>query len=103
MSDVLSSVTEALYSKRLIPFGIKDKVMTAQGIGVGNNEKAIYLVHVLDGLIQARRDPNEYLINICHVLIDQHHQPLTDVANTILHQLGVQSNTNEDSSSITSE
>ena len=32
--------------------------------------------------------PVQYLIDICHVLINQQHQTLTDIAINILHQLG---------------
>ena len=33
-------------------------------------------------------EPDQYLIDICHVLINQQHQTLTDIATNILHQLG---------------
>ena len=33
-------------------------------------------------------EADKYLIDICHVLINQQHQTLTDIATNILHQLG---------------
>ena len=38
--------------------------------------------------LEASLTPDQYLIDICHVLINQQHQTLTDIATNILHQLG---------------
>ena len=50
--------------------------------------KAMKLLCVIQGQLEASLTPDQYLIDICHVLINQQHQTLTDIATNILHQLG---------------
>ena len=50
--------------------------------------KAMKLLRVIQGQLEASLTPDQYLIAICHVLINQQHQTLTDIATNILHQLG---------------
>ena len=50
--------------------------------------KAMKLLRVIQGQLEASPTPDQYLIDICHVLINQQHQTLTDIATNILHQLG---------------
>ena len=50
--------------------------------------KASELVDVLQRRIEAHGDPYQYLVNICHVLRDQQHQRLNEIATFILKQLG---------------
>ena len=50
--------------------------------------KAMKLLRVIQGQLEASLTPDQYLIDICHVLINQQHQTLTDIATNILHQLG---------------
>uniref|UniRef100_A0A1X7TQ76 NACHT domain-containing protein n=1 Tax=Amphimedon queenslandica TaxID=400682 RepID=A0A1X7TQ76_AMPQE len=38
--------------------------------------------------LESSLNPEQYLIDICHVLIKQQHHTLTDIATSILHQLG---------------
>ena len=50
--------------------------------------KASKLMTVLLRYLESSLTPDRCLIDICHVLINQQHQTLTDIANNILHQLG---------------
>ena len=50
--------------------------------------KAMKLLRVIQGQLEASLTPDQYLIDICNVLINQQHQTLTDIATNILHQLG---------------
>ena len=86
ITDILWNVTQALHTKGIISFEVKDQILTAKG--EGNNKKAIYLLHVLQTQLEAHSDPNQYLVNICNVLINQQQQTLTDIAISILQQLG---------------
>ena len=56
--------------------------------GEGDSKKAGKLFIVLQTQLEASLTPDQYLIDICHVLINQQHQTLTDIATNILHQLG---------------
>ena len=50
--------------------------------------KASKLMSVLQRQLEVHSDPNQYLVNICNVLINQQQQTLTDIAISILQQLG---------------
>ena len=89
ITDILWNVTQALHAKGIISFEVKDQILTAKG--EGDNKKAIYLLHVLQRQLEAHSDPNQYLVNICNVLINQQQQTLTDIAISILQQLGQRS------------
>ena len=56
--------------------------------GEDDFKKTGKLVIVLQTELEASLTPDQYLIDICHVLINQQHQTLTDIATNILHQLG---------------
>ena len=43
---------------------------------------------MLERQLQTHSDPDQYLHDICHVLRNQQHQTLTDIATSILKQLG---------------
>uniref|UniRef100_A0A1X7UM99 NACHT domain-containing protein n=1 Tax=Amphimedon queenslandica TaxID=400682 RepID=A0A1X7UM99_AMPQE len=81
----LCNVTDALYAKELIPQQTKDEVHV---LGLTNNEKSSKLVNVIEQQLESSLNPEQYLIDICHVLINQKHRSLTDIATSILHQLG---------------
>uniref|UniRef100_A0A1X7SSK6 CARD domain-containing protein n=1 Tax=Amphimedon queenslandica TaxID=400682 RepID=A0A1X7SSK6_AMPQE len=82
----LYNVTDALYAKELIPQQTKADMHV---IGIAENKKASKLVYVLEEQLEAKlNNPEQYLIDICHVLINQQHRTLTDIATSILHQLG---------------
>ena len=50
--------------------------------------KASKLMSVLQRQLEVHSDPDQYLVNICNVLINQQQQTLTDIAISILQQLG---------------
>ena len=50
--------------------------------------KASKLMSVLQRQLEVHSDPDQYLVNICNVLINQQQQTLTDIAIPILQQLG---------------
>ena len=50
--------------------------------------KASKLLSVLQRQLEVHSDPDQYLVNICNVLINQQQQTLTDIAISILQQLG---------------
>ena len=79
-------MTNGLYSKGLIPQQALDDVLV-MGIMTDYN-KAMKLLRVIQGQLEASLTPDQYLIDICHVLINQQHQTLTDIATNIIHQLG---------------
>ena len=88
LTDVLSTtpnrVTSALYAKNLIPFEVKTNLLSL----TEDYKKASKLVLVLERQLQTHSDPDQYLHDICHVLRNQQHQTLTDIATSILKQLG---------------
>ena len=82
----VSRVANSLHAKELIPLSTKEHIITATGIS--DHEKSSRLMIVLQRQLEASLTPDQYLIDICHVLINQQHQTLTDIATNILHQLG---------------
>ena len=56
--------------------------------GISDLVKSGQLMSTLQTQLEASLTPDQYLIDICHVLINQQHQTLTDIATNILHQLG---------------
>ena len=57
-------------------------------IGIDSYTKSSKLVNVIERQLESSLNPEQYLIDICHVLINQQHCTLTDIATSILHQLG---------------
>ena len=55
---------------------------------ISDTMKSSQLVSVIQRQLESSLNPEQYLIDICHVLINQQHRTLTDIANSILHQLG---------------
>ena len=86
ITDNLYRVTNGLYAKGLVPMETVDHIQTATGIS--HLLKSSQLVSVLQKQFEASLNPEQYLIDICHVLINQQHCTLTDIATSILHQLG---------------
>uniref|UniRef100_A0A1X7T1Y6 NACHT domain-containing protein n=1 Tax=Amphimedon queenslandica TaxID=400682 RepID=A0A1X7T1Y6_AMPQE len=82
----LYRVTDALYAEGLIPLDAKENVQTVTGIS--DYRKSSQLVSVIQRQLESSLNPEQYLIDICHVLINQQHHTLTDIATSILHQLG---------------
>ena len=55
---------------------------------VTDDKKSSKLVDVIEEQLESSLNPEQYLIDVCHVLINQQHRTLTDIATSILHQLG---------------
>ena len=70
----------------MIPIETVTHIQTATGIS--DLVKSGQLMSTLQTQLKASLTPDQYLIDICHVLINQQHQTLTDIATNILHQLG---------------
>ena len=86
ISSVLYKVTDALYAKQLISLQTKEE-MLVMGV-MTDYTKASKLMSVLQRQLEVHSDPDQYLVNICNVLINQQQQTLTDIAISILQQLG---------------
>uniref|UniRef100_A0A1X7TAU3 NACHT domain-containing protein n=1 Tax=Amphimedon queenslandica TaxID=400682 RepID=A0A1X7TAU3_AMPQE len=91
--DVLQ-ITNELHAARLIPKLFRQEMLVG---AVDEYTKSSKLVNVIERQLESSLNPEQYLINICHVLLNQQHRTLTDIATAILHQLG-QSMTNNGSS-----
>ena len=79
-------MTNALYTNKLIPLETRNNI---HGItGEDDYRKASKLVIALERQLQTHSDPDQYLHDICHVLRNQQHHTLTDIATSILKQLG---------------
>ena len=85
MSNNILRVTNGLYAKELVPQQALDDVLV---IGLTDYNKAMKLLRAVQGQLEASLTPDQYLIDICHVIMNQQHQTLTDIATNILHQLG---------------
>ena len=86
VSPNLIRVTDALYAEGLlIPRSVKEKMLV---LAIEDYAKASYLVNVIEGQLESSLNPEQYLISVCHVLINQQHQTLADIATTMLRQLG---------------
>ena len=85
ITNNLQKVTDALYAKGLIPQQTKQEMLVP---AVDNYTKAANLMNVIEKQLESSLNPEQYLIDICHVLINQQHCTLTDIATSILHQLG---------------
>ena len=57
-------------------------------LGLDDYTKAEKLFNTIKGHLEASLTPDQYLIDICHVLINQQDLTLRDIATNILHQLG---------------
>ena len=55
---------------------------------VDDYTKAANLMNVIEQQLESSLNPEQYFIDICHVLINQQHHTLTDIATSILNQLG---------------
>uniref|UniRef100_A0A1X7SVP3 Death domain-containing protein n=1 Tax=Amphimedon queenslandica TaxID=400682 RepID=A0A1X7SVP3_AMPQE len=75
----------ALYAEGLIPQQTKQEMLVS---AVDNFTKAANLMNVIEKQLESSLNPEQYLTDTCHVLINQQHRTLTDIATSILHQLG---------------
>ena len=76
----LDEITDRLFSERLIGEDILQSTTTE---GVSNYRKARKVVHELFNLLQAHRDPKQYLTILCEVLLKLDDPRLRDIANNI--------------------
>uniref|UniRef100_A0A1X7TD34 Death domain-containing protein n=1 Tax=Amphimedon queenslandica TaxID=400682 RepID=A0A1X7TD34_AMPQE len=86
ITNNLHRVTNGLYAKGLIPMETVNNIQTAPAFS--DVVKSGQLVSVIQQQLESSLNPEQYLIDICHVLINQQHPTLTDIATSILHQLG---------------
>ena len=86
ITNNLYRVTNELYAEGLIPMETVNHIQTAAAFS--DIIKSGQLVSVLQKQLESSLNPEQYLIDICHVLINQQHRTLTDIATSILHQLG---------------
>ncbi|XP_019860121.1 PREDICTED: uncharacterized protein LOC109588389, partial [Amphimedon queenslandica] len=84
ISTDFSKTASALYAKGLIPETTKDQIFIP---GISDFNKAAKLVTVIGHQLPSD-NPEQYLIDVCHVLIDQKNPALTENAASILDQLG---------------
>ena len=85
ISPVLYQVADALYAEQLIALRTKEEMLI---MSITDYTKATQLMSVLLRQLEVHSDPDQYLVNICNVLINQQQQTLTDIAISILQQLG---------------
>ena len=86
ISDNLIRVINELSSASLIPLHKKREIITTTGLSDYN--KSTNLVMFIESELDASLNPGQFLIDICHVLINQQHQRLKNIATSILQQLG---------------
>ena len=77
-------ITE-LHARGLIPQQAVDDVLV---MVAPPYIKATELMSVLQKQMASSFNQEQYLIDVCIVLLNQGHRPLTDIATSILHQLG---------------
>ena len=75
-----------MYTNKLIPLETRNNIYAITG--EDDYKKASKLVMALERQLQTHSDPDQCLHDICHVLRNQQHQTLTDIATSILKQLG---------------
>ena len=76
----LDEITDRLFSERFIG---QDVLQSTTTEGVSNYRKARKVVHELFNLLQAHRDPKQYLTLLCEVLLKQDDPRLSGIANSI--------------------
>ena len=87
IAPVLYSVTDSLCAAGLIPHQTKEN-MLLQGVK-SDTHKAMELLTVIQQQLKARSSKSDqYLVDICRVLIQQQHQTLNDIVTSMLQQLG---------------
>uniref|UniRef100_A0A1X7TFX7 NACHT domain-containing protein n=1 Tax=Amphimedon queenslandica TaxID=400682 RepID=A0A1X7TFX7_AMPQE len=85
ISTTLYTVTDLLHAKRLIPLDTKREMYFK---GETNEKKAGRLLITLETLLKASLNPEQYLINVCYILLSQKLDVLTEITVPILNQLG---------------
>ena len=85
IANNLQTVTNGLYAKDLIPQQTKLEMFV---VAFDNYTKASNLVNVIEGQLDSSLNQDKYLLDVCLVFIDQKHQPLTDLAVSMLKETG---------------
>ena len=57
-------------------------------LDIDNYTKASNLVNVIEGQLVSSTNQDKFLLDVCHVLLDQKHQSLTDLAVSMLEETG---------------
>ncbi|XP_019852853.1 PREDICTED: uncharacterized protein LOC109582555 [Amphimedon queenslandica] len=87
ITSCLYRVTHELYAKELIPMETVNHIQTAKGIS--DLLKTGQLVSVIQRQLECSCDPRQYLIDTCHVLMNQRHKSLVDITTSIFLKLKV--------------
>lgn len=82
----LYETTNSLYAKNLISPETKSYIETATG--VSDYVKASRLVFVLEQQLDSSLTAVQYLKDVCLVLVNQKHPTMTDIATSILQEIG---------------
>ena len=90
ISKNLSLVINELCSEKLISRHKKSEILTTAGLS--SYDKSTNLVMFIESELEASLNPDQYLIDICHVLIRQENQTLISIATSMLQQLGKYNN-----------
>ena len=85
VTNNLHRVTNGLYAEGLISQKTEQEMLLP---AVDHYTKAANLMNAIEQQLKSSFNPEQYLIDICHVLINQQDRTLTDIATSILHQLG---------------
>lgn len=78
----LYGISNRLFAYNLIPMEIKYEIMTI--IGVSNYSKANRLMSHIYLALRESQDPDQYLTEVCHVLIESRNERLIDIAKHML-------------------
>ena len=85
ISTTLYAVTDSLYAQGLIPLDTKEDMYEGEG---NNVRKAGRLLIALQKLLEASSNREQYLINVCYILLSQKLVPLKEITVPILKELG---------------
>ena len=80
------SITNDLYASGLITSSSKEEI--AYSHGQSEYTKAEKLLNDVNLYLASFPNPNQYLANVCQVLIKQQDQRLAEIATDMLQQLG---------------
>ena len=88
ISGDLLRITNELHAARLIPKLFRQEML----VGAADDyTKSSKLVNAIEQQLESNLGPGktkQYLTDVCHVLINQQHRALTDIATSILQELG---------------
>lgn len=80
-------IADNLYARELIPTYSREEILYSHG--QNDSDKARMLVKVIDLQLESSLNPNQYLADVCHVLINQRQRVADRIANDMLQQLGI--------------